>query len=60
VNNAHLVSVATYQDCVPGIELVLSATGSDLAEFYRRMREIAQLKPPDRAARVCVRIESSP
>jgi predicted aminopeptidase len=53
VNNAHLVSLATYQDCVPGIEAVLAATGGDLPEFYRRMREIAHLEPVARAARVC-------
>jgi predicted aminopeptidase len=60
VNNAHLVSLATYQDCVPGIEAVLAATGGDLPEFYRRMWEIARLEPAARAARVCAHKAPSP
>lgn len=53
VNNAHLVSVATYQDCVPAIETVLAATGGNLPDFYRRMREIARLQPAARSDRAC-------
>lgn len=59
VNNAHLVSVATYQDCVPAIEAVLAAAGRDLGEFYRRMREIARLDSPARGARACTHQPSS-
>lgn len=53
VNNAHLASVATYQDCVPGIEAVLAATGRDLRDFYGRMREISRLERAARSARAC-------
>lgn len=59
VNNAHLVSVATYQECVPGIEAVLAATGGEPGEFYRRMREIARLKPDARRTRACSHNASS-
>lgn len=59
VNNAHLVSVATYEDCVPRIEAVLAATAGDLGEFYRRMRGIARLEPAARSARACVHNASS-
>ena len=58
INNAHLVSVATYEECVPRIQAVLDATGGDLAEFYRRMRSIAQLAPETRKERVC-RLQAS-
>lgn len=53
VNNAHLVSIATYEECVPGIDAVLAATGNDLQQFYARMRAIARLEPQARRARVC-------
>ncbi|HEU4531927.1 MAG TPA: aminopeptidase [Steroidobacteraceae bacterium] len=55
VNNAHLVSVATYEECVTGIQAVLDAAGGDLQEFYARMRAIAELDAEARRARLCVR-----
>jgi predicted aminopeptidase len=60
VNNAHLVSIATYEECVPGIEAVLQATGNDLEAFYGRMRAIAALDPEARRARVCAHSEPPP
>jgi len=53
INNAHLVSVATYEECVPGIEAVLAAAGGEPREFYARMHAIAQLEPQARRQRVC-------
>jgi predicted aminopeptidase len=53
VNNAHLASVATYYDCVPGFERELAAVGGDLQAFYRRVRELARLNQAARDAAVC-------
>ena len=52
LNNAHLASVATYYDCVPGFRRELAAAG-DLPAFYRRVRELAKLAPAARDAAVC-------
>ncbi len=53
INNAHLASVATYYDCVPGFERELAAAGGDLQVFYRRVRELAKLDQRTRDAAVC-------
>jgi predicted aminopeptidase len=53
INNAHLASVATYYDCVPGFERELAAVGGDLAAFYRRAQKLAKLDQPIRDATVC-------
>jgi predicted aminopeptidase len=53
LNNAHLASIATYYDCVPGFERELAAAGGDLAVFYRRVRELGQLGQAARDAVVC-------
>ncbi len=53
LNNAHLASVATYWDCVPGFERALAAQGGDLAAFYVEVRRLAKLAPEQRRARLC-------
>jgi predicted aminopeptidase len=53
VNNAHLASVATYYDCVPGFQRELAAVGGDLDAFYRRVREMAKLDQAQRHAALC-------
>jgi predicted aminopeptidase len=53
VNNAHLASVATYFDCVPGFKRELAAVGGDLPAFYRRVRELGKLEQLKRDALVC-------
>jgi predicted aminopeptidase len=55
INNAHLASIATYYDCVPGFERELTAAGGDLNAFYRRVRELAKLDQTTRDAAVCGR-----
>jgi predicted aminopeptidase len=52
LNNANLVSVATYEDCVPGLEEELAAAGS-LTAFYARAEGLAALSWADRHAAVC-------
>lgn len=42
LNNASLVPVAAYGDCVPALAARLAAVGSDLARFYEDMRSLAQ------------------
>ena len=40
-NNAFLVSISVYTQLVPAFEALLAECGGDLAEFYRRVRELA-------------------
>jgi len=53
INNAHLASVATYYDCVPGFERELEAVRGDLPAFYRRVRELARLDQARRDEMLC-------
>ncbi|MGA2399878.1 MAG: aminopeptidase [Steroidobacteraceae bacterium] len=53
INNAHLASIATYYDCVPGFKRELAAVGGDLDAFYGRVRELAKLGQEKRDALVC-------
>jgi predicted aminopeptidase len=53
INNAHLASVATYFDCVPGFQRELEAVGGNLAAFYRRVRQLAKLDQRARDAAMC-------
>jgi predicted aminopeptidase len=52
LNNAHLAAVATYHDCVPGLQRELEAAGS-LEAFYARAEELASLPYAERRAAVC-------
>ena len=53
INNAHLASVATYRECVPGLESLLEQANGDLPAFYASVRDVAKLKPEERKQRVC-------
>lgn len=56
INNADLVAVATYQDCVPGLEeLLRQKAGGDLQRFYTLTRELGRLPMAERHAQVCFR-----
>lgn len=50
LNNAHLASVATYSDCVPGFQQLLERRGGDLPAFYRAVRQLRR----DRAGRAAL------
>ena len=52
LNNAHLAAVATYHDCVPGLQRELATAGS-LPAFYERAAELAALPLEQRRATVC-------
>jgi predicted aminopeptidase len=58
LDNARLASVATYHDCVPGLERELAAAGS-LPAFYERAEALAKLTPDARRAALC-RAHSQP
>ena len=53
LNNAHLASIATYYNCVPGFQRELAAVGGDLPAFYRRVRELAKMDQQQRDDLVC-------
>jgi len=53
LNNAHLASVATYYDCVPGFERLLTQHGGDLPSFYAAVRELARKPYEERHSLLC-------
>jgi predicted aminopeptidase len=53
LNNAHLASVATYFDCVPGFERLLAAERGDLEAFYSKVKRLAGLPRAERRSRLC-------
>lgn len=60
LDNASLLAVATYHECVPGLEARLAATGGDLPAFYADVRELAQLTRAERRAKVCAPAAAAP
>ena len=52
LNNAHLAAVATYHDCVPGLQRELADAGS-LPAFYARADALAALPRAERHAAIC-------
>jgi len=55
LNNAHLASVATYYQCVPGFEHLLAEQGDDLPRFYAAARELAKQSRAARHAQLCAK-----
>ena len=54
LNNAHLASVATYFDCVPGFERLLAQEGGDLPRFYAAVRALTHEPHVQRHRELCV------
>jgi predicted aminopeptidase len=54
LNNAHLASVATYYDCVPGFEQLLARQGGDFTAYYAAVRALARGPAEGRRA-LCAR-----
>ncbi len=52
LNNAHLAAVATYEDCVPGLQHTLQAAGS-LPAFYATVESTRRLDVKTRHAQLC-------
>lgn len=53
LNNAHLTSLATYYDCIPGFERLLAEQGGDLSRFYVAARELSQRPRAERHEKLC-------
>jgi predicted aminopeptidase len=53
LNNADLVSVATYQACLPGLRRELAAQNGDLPAFFQRARALAKLPAAQRDQQTC-------
>jgi predicted aminopeptidase len=54
LNNAHLASIATYFDCVPGFERLLAEHNGDLDAFYGAVRALGR-GPAAARGRLCER-----
>jgi predicted aminopeptidase len=59
LNNAHLASIATYYECVPGFEHLLAEQGGDLVHFYAAARELAKMPRAERHRKLCQKPEPS-
>lgn len=53
LNNAYLVSVAAYEECVPGLQQLLADSGDNLATFFQRVKTLAAEKEAVRHQAVC-------
>jgi predicted aminopeptidase len=53
LNNAHLASVATYFDCVPGFERLLAREEGELPRFYAVVRALARVPKRQRHRELC-------
>jgi predicted aminopeptidase len=53
LNNAHLASLATYYDCVPGFERLLKANDDDLAKFYLAVKALTKNTRAERHEMLC-------
>jgi len=61
LNNAHLASIATYTDCVPGFQQLLERNAGQLPAFYAAVRKLARDPNARRAlCRDVARAESTP
>ena len=52
VNNAFLVSIASYSELVPAFRALLAQKKGDLPAFYREVRDLAKLEKAERDARL--------
>jgi hypothetical protein len=60
MNNAHLASVAAYEELVPAFRALLAREGSDLPKFYAAVKELARLEKPGATARSMRRYSLGP
>jgi len=59
LNNARLVSFATYDDYVPAFAVLLDDAGGDLADFYSGVEALAQLESSERTAKMRALLDRS-
>jgi len=60
LNNASLGSIALYTRWVPAFQALLAQEGGDLPRFYQRVRELAAVPKPERAATLDVLLPKTP
>jgi predicted aminopeptidase len=60
LNNAHLASVATYYDCVPGFERLLALHNGNLPQFYQAVRDLAREPRTTRHTLLCTTPVTTP
>ena len=53
LNNARLVAVSTYEECVPGFTRLLLGVDGDLPAFYRAVRRLSEEPVEARTQRLC-------
>lgn len=53
LNNAYLVSAATYHGCLPGLQRLLGSVNGELPRFYAEVRKLATLTKEARARLLC-------
>jgi predicted aminopeptidase len=58
LNNAHIVPVATYSELVPTFRRLFTQSDGDFRIFYATVREIGDLSPEKRTARLGVPVSS--
>jgi predicted aminopeptidase len=58
LNNAHLASIGTYYDCVPGFQRLLDQKAGDLPSFYAAVRSMK--RDPNARRALCSAKESLP
>jgi predicted aminopeptidase len=58
LNNAFLVSIASYTELLPAFRALLAQNKGDLPAFYRAARELAKLDKRDRDARLAALVPS--
>ena len=52
LNNAHLASVSTYTQLVPGFQALLAEHGGDLGAFYRAAKQLSKRSKAERTAQL--------
>lgn len=53
INNAHLVSAATYHGCLPGFRRLLNSVNGELPRFYEEVRKLAAQPRDVRQRELC-------
>jgi predicted aminopeptidase len=53
LNNAHLASIATYYDCVPGFARLLALQNGNLPQFYSAVRDLTRKPREERHKLLC-------
>ncbi|MEN8216192.1 MAG: aminopeptidase [Pseudomonadota bacterium] len=60
LNNAKLLSVATYQDYVPAFRALLDQLGGDLPAFYKSVAQLSELPIEERHAQLNFSVQGTP